>query len=156
VRVFALALLSLASVSPQHGWAQAVAPVVPDTVAVRRATVIAFFPAVTQAQVDADEGLASGLSHVEFALDDVNACLRADSADVHLIFGPGVVLRFPGEHLETVRLGRDTTIAAVLLAPGRAGRFVFPTAGPSALIPMLGQAAAEYFSRPGCDPFGDR
>jgi hypothetical protein len=75
---------------------------------------------------------------------------------VHLVFATTLVLVSGGSAPLEVRLGGgDSILGAILVAPDRPMQRIYPRAGPSALIPMLGHAAATYFHRPECDPFRD-
>lgn len=93
---------------------------------------------------------------MEFALEDARKCLPHDSVDIHLAFATTLVVLWPDSISSaptTFRFGSDSSYGALLVAPGRTFKAIYPTAGPSALIPMLGQAAAVYFQKPACDPF---
>jgi hypothetical protein len=126
-----------------------------ESVTVIRPTVIGFFPPVTQTEVDRNESLSSALAHVQWALEDARKCLPRDSVDVKLVYATTLVLIQPGLPPTTFTFAGDSVFGAFLLAPGRPRQEIYPTLGPSALIPMLGQAAAAYFQRPDCDPFRD-
>jgi hypothetical protein len=127
-----------------------------ESVTITRPSVIGYFPPITQAEVDSDEGWGSALAHLEFALDDARKCLPRDSVDVHLVFATTLVLLQPGTAPAVLNLGAgDSILGVILVGLGRDLQRVNSKIGPSALIPMLGQASATYFAKPECDPFRD-
>jgi len=126
-------------------------PVVIETVTVTRPLVLGYFAPVTQAQVNTDEGIASALSHVQFALDDARHCLAADSVEVGIVFATSLVVNDRAHRTVLPLAPPDFPLGAFIFIPGREPQHVAAPAGPSALIGMLGQATARTFNRPGCD-----
>jgi hypothetical protein len=126
-------------------------PQVVETVTVVKPLVLAFFPPVTQAQVDSDESLSEALSHVEFAMDDARHCLPRDSVDVDIAFATTLVV-IDGPRTSTLVLEpRSFPLGAYILFPAQPPRLVRAPVGPSSLIPMIWQATAEAFQRPACN-----
>jgi hypothetical protein len=122
-----------------------------DSVAVTRLTVIGFFPPLTQSQLDTDETWSSALSQVQFALADARECLPRDTVDFLLVYATTLVILRPGSQPVSLSFSGDSAYGALLVAPGDSIRQVYPTAGPSALGPLLRRAAALYVHNPECD-----
>lgn len=119
-------------------------------------TVIGFFPAVPEAELNSDEALGSALEHLEMSLDACDACLGPKGVRVQTVLADQIAI-VDGDHVQTVVPTRDPDgIGAILVAPGRTGRIVDAGRGPSSLVVDVTAAASEYFGLPACGPHADR
>jgi hypothetical protein len=116
-----------------------------------------FFPPVSDAELDSNEGLASALEHFEWALEKSQGCLAGKGVEVRAVYADRVTIenREAREHLEVGGTSRDD-IGCYLAAPGRSARVVRATMGPSFLVSGCPAAASLYFSVPECCPRGMR
>ena len=119
-------------------------------VVVDRPTVIGFFPPARDSAEAAEEGYTEGVAHVDFALQDAEACLGRDSARVALVVDTAVRIQ-RGARRDTLRFPRVDSLAfgAYLIAPARPPRLV-NASWPSALMPAVTEAIPDYFGRPPC------
>lgn len=93
------------------------------TIAVTEPTLVAVFPAVTQAEVDADEELATVLEDYQYHLADAASALRKAGVAVHAVAAPGV----------RVVAGDPPRLLARLPADGARYLFARPGQAPCAL-----------------------
>jgi hypothetical protein len=111
-------------------------------------TVVAFFPPVTQAEVDADDELAAVLDDFTWHLSSAARALREAGVAVHVRFAAAVRLRDAGTEREFVPGGEMRGVGYLLVLPGRAPRML---RGVMTDIDLL-SAAADYFGRPAIVP----
>jgi hypothetical protein len=124
----------------------------PVTLEVKTPLVIGFFPPFTEAEKQNDDGgISEGLSHLSFALDDVAACYPSKTVLYRLEETRSITLRDEGR-VRRIPISRqwERSVGIVFVAPGRAPRVVFASAGPSSLQYLGPQAAFEYFGAIGC------
>jgi hypothetical protein len=116
-------------------------------------TVIAFFPPVPQAELDADDdgSLSSGIAHLNFVLEDLHACLAPRQIAMRFEFTRALTL-VDGSSVHRIEFPVDWAhaIGVVLAMPGETPQTVFATAGPSGLLESVPQAAWKYFGEPKC------
>lgn len=123
-----------------------------ERIVVERPTIVGFFPAVTESDVEADAGVNSALEHWEWALENAQRCFGPKGVHVQAVLADKVVIETDGQIVEAVpRLGATADIGYYLLAPGRAPELVMGPA-PSSLLYFLPKAASEYFAVPECAP----
>jgi hypothetical protein len=123
-------------------------------------TVIGFFPPTTQAQMDdVDSGFSEGIADVRFALEDINKCLALIRPTIRLELTRSITLK-SGKGSFTIPLGTDWqhSIGVILASRDKKPQIVYAEAGPSTLLYLGPDAAAEYFRIPGCKvtKLGDR
>ncbi len=124
-------------------------PVVPLT----GPRLVGFFPAVTQREIDKDQGLSEGLNHLKWAMDDTLKCLRQSGikAEAQIIFGRSFVVMRDGKRKRITPPGsQPEEIGVYLLSPGKEPVAITAAVGPSALIMMVPDAAAGFFGAPAC------
>ena len=113
-------------------------------------TVIGYFPAVPEGELNGDAALGSALEHLEMALEASNACFGPKGVHVQTVVADQIAI-VDGDHVQTILPTRDSAgIGAILVAPGRAGRIIDASRGPSSLIFYVPAAASEYFGLPAC------
>jgi hypothetical protein len=120
-------------------------------------TIVGFFPPVSQADLDHDDGgIREGIAHVQFALEDVEKCLSPRKLSIRFEQtrsldisdrGSDHRLDFPPDWFHAVGI--------VLVSPGTAPVVVYATAGPSSLSETAPQAAWKLFSEPKCKRYED-
>jgi hypothetical protein len=113
---------------------------------------IGFFPPITEAQKENDDGgLTEGFAHLEFALDDVAKCLAPKNVDLVIkITRSLTVTNGSATHKFDFPQDWAEAIGIVLSRPGKEPVVVYATTGPSSLIETAPQAAWKYFSEPNC------
>ena len=122
------------------------------TVAIDGPLILGFFPPFTKAEEEADDsGIAEGLAHVRFALEDIAECYANESAIYRLDVTRSVTLR-DGRTVRRITLpgDRNHAVGIILALPGRQHRIVFAEDGPSSLSAVGPSAAAEYFGAAAC------
>jgi hypothetical protein len=147
--VFWLVLVALVPVSTS---AQNQASQGGATVVVEGPLIVGFFPPFTRAEEEAnDSGIAEGLAHVRFALDDIAACYANTAAIYRLDVTRSVTLR-EGRTVRRITLpsDRNHAVGIIFAMPGRQHRIVFAQDGPSSLSVAGPSAAAEYFGAQAC------
>ena len=120
-------------------------------IAITRPTIIGYFPAVTDAELDDSDGLSSALDHLQIALEKSDACFGSKGVSVQAVFADEIAVVYDGRVQEIVPMRKPDGIGAFLVAPGRPGRVVHAGRGPSSLVFYLPAAASEYFQLPPCD-----
>jgi hypothetical protein len=124
-------------------------------VVVARSSIVGFFPAVTEQQLETDAGIASALEHWEWALENAQGCFGPKGIHVQAVVADAIRIESDGRAIEIApRLGTAPDIGYYLITPGRAPALVKPRAGPSSLLHLLPEAAAAYFAVPECAPEG--
>lgn len=124
----------------------------PVTIDIDGPTAIGFFPPVTRKEMDEDDGtLSDGVTHLRFALEDVEKCLAPLKLALVFEHARSLVLK-DGRTSHHLEFGKDWqhSIGIVLVAPGRAPAITYATPGPSLLQETAPQAAWKYFSEPKC------
>jgi len=107
---------------------------------------------VPEAELNSDAALQSALEHLEMSLEASAACFGPKGVRVQNVVADQIAI-VDGDHVQTVVPTRDSDgIGAILIAPGRAGRIVDASRGPSSLVFYVPAAAAEYFGLPACGP----
>jgi hypothetical protein len=149
-----LAVLCLSACGRTHS-----TPAVPKTsngrdttalVVVDRPTVIGFFPPAKDSAEANEDGYSEGQAHIGFALQDAEACLGRDSAQIIFVVDTGVRIQH-GSRIDTIRFSRIDSLSygAYLIGPG-AQPLLVNAYGPSQLIPAVSEAIPEYFHRRPC------
>lgn len=104
--------------------------------------VVAFLPSSLQGS-GADA--SSALRFATKALGRVKSCLGPQAAAYRLVYADRIVVR-DGEHEETFEVAQGGHLpGALLLSPDTNSRIVYAGGGPQALVPLLRQAASDYF-----------
>jgi hypothetical protein len=129
-------------------------------IAVTGPLVIGFFPPTTQTEMDdADSGFSEAIAHVCFALEDINKCLAALRPTIRLELTRSITLQGAKKSF-TIPLATDWqhSIGVILASPDKKPQIVYAEAGPSTLLYLGPDAAAEYFRVPACrvTKLGDR
>lgn len=123
------------------------------TVRIEGPTIVAFLPKDLAAASDDVEGASEAKWHFETALAEAKACLgRSDvPVRVEIVIGSRVTIDQDGR-VTKVRFpkGWPHSIGAYLFDLHRTPCLVNSGAGPSALIPLLPGAAAEFFGVASC------
>ena len=114
-----------------------------------RPTIVAFLPA---SQRDYDEmHTPSAAAYATKALGRVKGCLGAQAVSYHLFYADRIVIH-DGEHDETYEISDSAPLpGALLMEPDATSRIVFAGGDPQSLVPLLRQAASEYFGT-ACQP----
>lgn len=126
-------------------------PSEPSRIVVTAPTIIGYFPAVDEGELEKNDGLNSALEHLEMALEKSAACFAANGVRVQKVFADRIGVVDDGRAVEIAPTRSPDGLGAFLVSPGRSGRFVDGGAGPSSLISHVPAAAAEYFDLPACD-----
>lgn len=126
-----------------------------EAIQVDRAQVVGFFPDVSEAEVEADQGTQSALEHFGYALEDTEKCLRPSGIPVRAVYANEIVFEDDGRRtvLDLRELSNES-VGCAFVAPTREPKFVRATAGPSSLMLLCPAAASLYFSAPECCPKG--
>lgn len=116
--------------------------------------VVGYFPPVTEEEINnPGSGAGEGIAHVRFALEDTLKCLKASGIEARAQLEMVKALKVT-EGTSTKRLALPTTwpeaAGAYLFLPGKPARMVPAQAGPSSLITLVPEAAAEYFGAKAC------
>jgi hypothetical protein len=136
--------LSIVSAVPAAAFGQAGGgePVVRELV-LDRPTVVAFLPASQRSHDEAQTPTPA--AYATRALGRVKWCLGAQAASYHLFYADRIVIH-DGEHDETFEISDSAPLpGALLLSPEAASRIVFAGGGAQSLVPLLREAASEYF-----------
>ena len=125
----------------------------PEAPKISGATLVGFFPPVTQQELDSPQtGTSEGLAHLQFAISDTIACLGDLDLSVRIDTTKTVVLDIDGEvRRYPIPVEPGKSVGAYLAAAGREPLVVYATAGPSSLQILLPNAAAQYFDVPECE-----
>ena len=113
--------------------------------------IVGFFPPVTAEQIDTQPGTREGIAHLEFAIADAKQCFAPRPVMVRGVLADVLILHTPTKRFR-IELPTDWphAVGAYLVEPGRPPVAIYATAGPSSLIVLLPNGAAEYFSEPSC------
>jgi hypothetical protein len=109
-------------------------------------TVVAFFPAVTQKQVDADAGLGEALGDFQFHLRSARGRLEVSGVRVHECYGTRFQVQVAGSTI-TFRPGK-AGIGYYFIRPGSKPRVEYDVMGDADILAV----AAKYFGRPNLMP----
>ncbi len=84
-------------------------------------SVIGYFPAVPETELNSDAALGSALEHLEMALEACQACFGPKGVRVQTVVADQIAI-VDGDHVQTIVPSRQPEgIGAILVAPGRAG-----------------------------------
>lgn len=120
-------------------------PIVRELV-LNRPTIVAFLPASRRG--DDEAHTPSAAVYATEALGRVKRCLGAQAASYHLFYADRIVIH-DGEHDETYEISDSAPLpGALLMEPDATSRIVFAGGDPQSLVPLLRQAASEYFGAP--------
>jgi len=116
--------------------------------------VVGYFPPVTQEEMDdSDNGAVEGMAHVNFSVEDTLKCLEDSGIKAKGQIIMGKVLEFregnATNHITLPTLWPEAA-GVYLFLPGKQPRKVSSQAGPSSLIVLVPEAAAEYFGAKKC------
>ena len=116
--------------------------------------VVGYFAPMTPEEMDdPNSGTGEGVAHVIFAVEDTLKCLKSSGIEARGQLEMATVLTVK-EGRAVTRLVLPTTwpeaAGAYLFLPGKPPRQVPAQAGPSSLIVLVPEAAADYFSAKSC------
>jgi hypothetical protein len=116
--------------------------------------VVGFFPLSSDEELRENEGLASALDHLSFAMNRTRTCLETMDVPVRLIRANEIVFNDHGQHTNLfLRDNTNNSIGCYLVAPNHVPKIVRGT-GASFLQDLCPAAAAIYFDAPQCCPEG--
>jgi len=137
--MLSISLAALATSSVGHAGG---APIIRELV-LERPTIVAFLPASQRG--DDEAHTPSAAAYATKALGRVKWCLGAQAVSYHLFYADRIVIH-DGEHDETYEISDSAPLpGALLMEPDATSRIVFAGGNPQSLIPLLRQAASEYF-----------
>ncbi len=116
--------------------------------------IVGYFPRVSEKDMDDhNSGASEGLAHVRFALEDTLKCLKAAGISARAQLEMTSMLAVT-EGTTTKKIKLPTTWPSAsgvyLFRPGKMPHRVPAQLGPSSLIMLAPQAAAEFFQAPTC------
>jgi hypothetical protein len=130
-----------------------------SAISVKGPVVVAFFPPVTQKQIDSEEGVSEGISHLRYALSDTVKCLKLAGVPVkaRLVFSHSILVTQDGKSQRfELPSGGQGSVGAYLFLPGKPPRRVIGESGPSSLAFFLPEAAAEFFGAAACQRLDEK
>ena len=126
----------------------ALAASVTRVVSITKPTIVVFLP--PNIEHGTDDGSIEAAAHASYAVSDTLKCLKPKTVRVITVFADRVVLKLGKKRLTKVVAELGQGVGAMLTELGREPRVVYATDGPSALVLMLPEAAAEYWQTSAC------
>lgn len=106
-------------------------------------TIVAFLPQSQRSSGEAQ--MPSASVYATQAMGRVKWCLGARAIAYHVVYADRIVVH-RGDHDEVYEVTDNANLpGALLLSPTASPRIVFAGGGPQALVPLLRQAASDYF-----------